>query len=394
MKYFATNPYSLDELDFEKLVPDKHGRVRVKAKIMTTGKLRYTTPDGKTYYGNITLADLEKAKGTAGLKPVTVRHPPDLLNSSDVSLYQEGVSADAATIEEIDGKPWLINELILQTDRAINTAKEGKFGVSAGYFRDAIPKEGNVLDFSNIDINHIAIGCLNPRAEGAEMYSLDDAESESGRIYPAKQQNPNKEAKQMKQTLNAVEVGAFSLDEAQIEYEEGSEGAIKALANREKKLVKYAKDLQSSLDEKEQEHKEKLGDVSGDLKVKNAKVEELEKQLENSVSMDDVGEYADKLASVREEAKFWGIKDVVKDIGEGMRLICETARPGISFDDAEIPGAYKGIVGDKKQTKKKIESDKALANVSSMDDKTKVSISQLDIGMLKRGKTLVQRRNA
>lgn len=389
-----TNPYSFDEIDPEKIKPDIHGRVKVRAKIMTTGKLKYIGPDGKPWIANVRLEDLEKARSTLAYKPVTIKHPPALLDGASVTAYQEGVSADNGAIEEIDGKQWLVSDLILQSDRAINTAKEGKLGVSAGYYRKALPANGNEFDFSDIDINHIAIGCLNPRAEGAEIYSLDDAESEAGMLYPAKQQNPTKEVKQMKQTLNAVEVGAFSLDEAQIDYEEGSEGAVKTFQNREKKLVKQIKDLQVSMDDKEQEHKEKFGEVSGDLKVKNAKIEELEKKLEDSVSMDDVGEYADNLSKVREEAKFWGIKDEVKDIGEGMRLVCETARPGISFDDEEIPGAYKGIVSDKKQTKKKIESDKALANASSMDDKTKVSFSQLDIGMLRKSKKLMERRKS
>lgn len=383
------DPYSFDEIDVSKLTPDAHGRVKVKAKIMTTGKLKYVTPSGKVYYGDITLDNLKKARESAKYKPVTVRHPPDLINEKDVDQFMEGVSTDAAEIEEIDGKPWLVNTLILQTERAQNTVREGKFGVSAGYFRNAIPKEGNVLDFSNIDINHIAIGCLNPRAEGAEIYSLDDAEGEAGRLIPAKQQNPKKEVTMHKQTLEAVEVGGFSLDEALVQYDDSAEteSAVKTFMNREKKLKAELKNLQKSLDEKESQSTTKLGEISGELKAANEKIKAMQASLDASVSMDEVKEKVKEFAVIESLLDQYEIKESFDDATEGWKLIIDKAYPGMSYDDSEIPGLKKSILKDKEHTKKLVQSNKALQDgKKSMDSANRVSFSQIDVGMIKKAK--------
>lgn len=381
------NPYSFDNIDPEDLKPDKHGRVRVKAKIMREGKLKYVTPEGQTYYGNITLDALKKAKQTAALKSITIRHPPNLLKAEDVKKYHEGISEDNAQIENIDGINWLTNTLILQTPEAVNVAKEGNFGVSAGYFRDAIPKEGNILDFDNPDINHIAIGCLNPRAEGAEIYSLDDAEAEAGRLLPAEQQNPTEEVKKMKQTLNAVEVGAFSLDEARIVYDEDkSQDAINVFDDREKKLVKHVKKLQKSMDEMEKTHEEKLGELSGENKGLKAKVEELEKEKETMISMDDLNTQVQELADVRAKADEYGVEESFTTPFDGKKLIVEKVYPDSSFDESEILGAYKTIEGDPKDTKEKIKSDQALKETKTSMDSKSVGLSKIDVNALKKRK--------
>ena len=223
MKQLITNPYVLDQsFDTKELVEDRHGRITVPARIMKVGQLKYLTSTGKEVYANINLDDLEKAKKTVVNKPITIGHPPVMLNPDNVKDYQEGISADNARIEEIDGEQWLVNDLVLQTTRAKNTVKEGKLGISAGYYRDAIPKGLNIVDFKDIDGNHIAIGSPSPRAKGAGI-SLDSSESDFGQIIDLdKQQTIKKEVKMGKWTLEAVKGQGYSLDEAQIIYADDS----------------------------------------------------------------------------------------------------------------------------------------------------------------------------
>ncbi len=393
MKELLTNPYSFDAY---KIGRDSQGRAVIDAKIMTTGKLRYVTVDGDEYYGNITLDALNKAVPTAKMKPITVKHPPDMISPSDVTKYQEGISADNYRVEEIDGKPWLIGPVILQSDRAIGTAESGKLGVSAGYYRDAIPTDvDGVYNFENIDINHIAIGCDNPRAEGAGL-SLDEAEDDSARIYSfAKQQTPKKQEVIMKQKLNAVKVGEFSLDEAPIKYDEAGEGteqAISTLAERETKLVTRLEEVQISMDEAEEVHKKELGDATGEVKALTAKVEELEKENENKISLDEVDAMAEERADVKAELAAREIDVNFKTIKEGKKLVVEHDFPNQSFDESEIEGAYKTRNVDKKDLAERKKSEKALESATSMDSGDKVSVSQLTIAAIKKNKQLQKRR--
>jgi len=376
MKKLLMGPYSFDALKVEK---DSNGRAIVRAKIMKAGRLRYITPDGKAFYGNISLQELKKAALTASLKPVTVMHPPGLLKPSDVTAYQEGVSADGYDVEKIDGEDWLVGNLVLQSEKAINTAEEGETGVSAGYKRSAIPTdvEGE-FDFKDIDINHIAIGCKNPRAAGAGL-SLDEAEDDSARIYSfATQQKTKKEVK-MKYKLNAVKVGAFSLDEAPIEYnDDDSSTAIDVMVGREGKMVENMQKIQTSMDDAETVHVAAVGELSGENKGLKVKIEELEKKQEGMVSLDDIDARVEEMSGIRAVADKYDIKVEFKTPAEGQRAIVEGVYPDQSFDDAEIPGAYKTITVDEKDVKEVLKSKKALKKGQSLDSGERVSLSQID----------------
>jgi hypothetical protein len=388
MKRLYTNPYSFDAYEVKK---DSQGRGIVTAKIMKVGKLKYNTPEGKTFYGNISLEELEKAIPTARHKPVTIKHPPGMLNPSDVTKYQEGISTDNFRIEDMDGEQWLVGDYILQSDKAIETAESGKLGTSAGYFRNAVPTDvDGEFDFVNIDFNHHAIGCDNPRAEGAGL-SLDEAEEDSAKVYSfAKQQKPKQKREViMKRQLNAVKVGAdFSMDEAPIEYDEagtGTDNAISVLIDREGKLVSHMEKMQESMDNAEEAHKEREGELSGENKALKAKVEELEKEKETMISLDEVDEISNERSGIKDEIAARGIEGTFKTILEGKRMVVEHDFPDQSFDDAEIEGAYKTRNVDKKDVDERRKSREALKNAdkTSMDSR-KVPLSKIDPKELKK----------
>ncbi len=371
MKQLVTNPYSFDSYTLEK---DAHGQARVNAKIMKVGRLKYKTKDGKEFFGNISLEELTKAIPTASTKSITIKHPPGMLKPSDVKNYQEGVSADGYEIKEFDDGQWLYGPVVLQSDKAIETAESGKLGVSAGYLRNAVPTdiEGE-FDFKDIDINHIAIGCDNPRAEGASI-SLDEAEDDSAKIYSfAKQQKPKKhEVCKMKEKLNAVKVGDFSLDEARIEYDEKDSKDVAIVIGRHDEIAARLGKVQESLDSAEVTHQEEKSELTGANKILTEQNESLKKDLENMISLDDVESRMVELADVREVAKVNGVEGVFKTEAEGMKAIVDKVSPGHNLDDAGIRGAYVVIKGDPKDAEERRKSREALKiakKKESLDDK-------------------------
>jgi hypothetical protein len=385
MSDLIINPYSFDAYTVER---DSQGRAIVNAKIMKAGRLKYKTADGKVWYGNISLDELKKAVPTASHKPVTIKHPPGLVTPKDFKKYQEGFSTDGYEIKEIDGEQWLTGPVILASEKAIQTAEDEKLGVSPGYNRKAVPTGvENEFDFVDIDINHIAIGCDNPRAKGASI-SLDEAEDDSARIYSfaKKQQTPKPRGRMaIKQKLSAVKVGAVSMDEAPIEYEEASENAIKVLTDRESVLIQALTATQESMDNAETAHKTEVGELSGANKILTDEVKDLKEKLENSVSMDEIETKIQELSDVRNVADRHKVDTKFTNVFDGMKAVVEKVSPGQSFDDAEIPGAYKIIAGNEKDAIERQKSKEALAKGvgQSMDsDNKKVSLSEVDVDAL------------
>lgn len=363
-----TNPYSFDAVTVTR---DKHDRAIVKAKIMKVGQLKYYDPTtGEEFVGEISLDALEKAKQSCSMKSVTIKHPSKMLDGGDVKMYEHGMSASNPKIEKIDGETWLTNDLVLQTDKAIETVEKGKLGISAGYFR--FPKKTNekgVFKFEDIDINHIAIGCDNPRAEGAGI-SLDEQSSELATLITLNPTAKPKNEVKMKRTLNAVKIGAdFSLDEVQIEYVDDADQVVEKMVGREKMLLKHIQGQQTSMDEARETSATKLGELSGEIKGLKAQVEKLEKEKANMMSMDEIDDHIAKTAEVKALAKTFGVTENFKTVEEGHKLIVAKAYPDVSFDESEIAGAIKTIKANSKDIKDQKDSKDALAKVeTSMDD--------------------------
>jgi hypothetical protein len=308
-------------------------------------------------------------------------------------------------IVEMDGETWLTDGAIIQDKTAINVAKEGKTGGSTGYWRDAIKVSEGVVDFKNILPNHYAIGCLNPRAKGAELFSLDSSDSEIGRIFELDTQQKSKKEVRMKRTLNAVSGQGYSADEALIEYDDKSDGVIEQMVLRQKSLVgQFDNELETinkSFDEKTDTMKTENGELSGENKALKTQVKELEGKLENTMSMDEAKANIKEMSDIKAVAESNGITDDFETPLDGKRLVVEKVySTDDKFTDEEITGAYKTIKKNPKDSKKMADSKKALADAKkqghSTDDtgKKKVSISMISIGALKRNKAMQKRRKA
>jgi len=387
-----TNPYSFDSVTIRE---DAHGRATVKAKIMKVGQLRYLDQSGKEFFANINLDDLKRAKRTVALKPITIKHPQGMLTDKDIKLYQEGISADNGQIEEIDGETWLTNDIVLTTETAKNVAREGKLGISAGYYREAVPNGANIVDFKDIDINHIAIGCDNPRANGAELYSLDSSDSDIGRIFELDIQQTKTEVGMEKRILNAVKGQGFSLDEAPIEYDTTSSPAIEKLVNREKALVgQFESEIEKakqSFDEQTEDLKAKNGELLGETKALKAEIEKKDLKISKSISMDDAEAKLELLADAKNVASKLSIEigssldslGIDEKIAKLQRMSAEKVNPGASFDsDDEVLGAFKTIQANPKDSSEMIKSKAALRSGTHMTGR--VSLSQIDFSSIKK----------
>jgi hypothetical protein len=391
------NAYSIDDCRLEF---DRNGYGHAKAKIMKVGPLRYTDQKGTPYFADISLDELKKVQNTAVPMDITIRHPSDLLSPDDVQKHSHGTTLGKPEIREIDGEQWLVDGVILKTKEAINVAESGQLGTSAGYWRDAIEiSEGNVK-FEDIVPNHLAIGCFSPRAKGAELFSLDSSDSETGRIFELdKQQTPKKkEVRMAKRILNAVKGQGYSVDEAPIEYADESEGAVEKLVMREKVLIgQFDAELdrqKKSFDEKTEEITTKNGELSGENKALKAQVEELNGKLENTMSMDEAKERIKEMSDIKAVAEANGIMDDFETPLEGKRLVVEKVYSTDEYEDGEIDGAYKTIKKNPEDSKKLAASNAALAAAKkkgSMDSNGvpgKVSISQMSMSALKKAKQL------
>ena len=393
-----TNPYSLDDC---KLEFDKNGYGHAQAKIMKVGKLRYVDQKGETFFADVSLDELEKVKNTAVPMDITIRHPSDLLSPKDVQEHSHGTTLGKPEIKEIDGEQWLVDGVILKTEKAINTAEAGQLGTSAGYWRDAVRIDDGHVKFEDIVPNHLAIGCFSPRAKGAELFSLDSSDSEHGRIFELDKQQTLKKEVRMKRTLNAVKGQGYSLDEAPIEYADESDGAVETMAMRQKALIgQFDTELEKvkkSFDDKVSDLETKNGELSGENKALKTQNEELEEKLKNSVSMDEAKTQIKEMADIQAECQARGIEDEFNTPLEGQRLCVEKDNPGVSFDDNEVPGAYKTLKKiEPKDAAELKKSKKALADAKggSMDSMNKVSIAQMDIVALKKAKQLQKRKGA
>jgi ribosomal protein S20 len=130
-----------------------------------------------------------------------------------------------------------------------------------------------------------------------------------------------------------------------------------------------------------QDQRVQLDDANGELKGLKSKVEALEKTVEKSVSVDEVGAMVKNLSKVQAKADYYKV-DYSEDDGEIeiMRKVAKAVDPDTSYDDAELPGMWKTLKTNVKDTKEMIASRKSRGQ--SNDDNSQsghgVSLSQID----------------
>ncbi len=348
---------------------DANGAIRVSARVMKTGLLKYTDPRGVNYTANISEQELENSISTAGLKPIIHLHGKDMIDPDNyrdqMSERGVGTSAENFRVEEKDGEQWLVGDFVIQNKDEIELVKKAKVEnkkvwVSSGYYRDPVQTGASSFDFKNIKFNHYALNVGTPRAKGASLDSIDAIIGET--------QN-NKNEVNMKYVL---------ADEMPVEYDEKPSGAIDIFKSRENKL-KDEVQLQHSIIA---ENKKSMDDAAGKIQGFELQIAELNKKLENTCSMDDLDTKVQELTDVKADATERGV-DIkeCKNVFEVKKKAVETVFDK-SFDDALVEGAYSALPAIK-DSKDIIKSKEKLTNAGKKSMDSVVSISRMSPNEIK-----------
>lgn len=147
------------------------GYLRAEAVFARDGILEYQTPSGQTRKELRLPEENQKALTSFGLKPISLEHPPELINSQNSQNYSVGLS-DSTVIYDQGG--FVRGVITVLNSEAVESIKRGDaLEISAGYECDVDNTpgvwRGQRYDSiqRNIRVNHIA--CTSKGRAGSEV---------------------------------------------------------------------------------------------------------------------------------------------------------------------------------------------------------------------------------
>ena len=155
------------------------GYLRAEAVFARDGILEYRTPDGRVRKELRTPESNKKALTGFGLRPVTVEHPPVLLDAQNARQYAVGMT-DSTVYYDTGG--FVRGVITVFDSEAVNLIRSGeKLEISAGYQCKVEPSSGEWKGDSydaiqkDLEINHVCV-TLRGRAGSDVRVYLDSAE--------------------------------------------------------------------------------------------------------------------------------------------------------------------------------------------------------------------------
>lgn len=164
------------------------GFLKVPGFATRTGVFPYVTTSGKMRYELRHPDDVFDPKSMATLQgaPVTIEHPPKMLNPTNVAQYRKGHASDRVEVN----RDLLETDLIVEDQDAIDAIeKEHLRELSSGYVSDVVEEAGVYNDTpythrqKNIQYNHIAI-VRRGRAGPEVRMHLDSADAVMQELSP------------------------------------------------------------------------------------------------------------------------------------------------------------------------------------------------------------------
>lgn len=158
MRHLRADSFSVDT--FERTA---NGFLNVSGIVTRTGVFKYD--DGNELRPADEIFNQDSLKSMFAI-PVTWEHPPDLLSSQTIPLYQKGLVASEPIIEKIDNERGVVklSSIVIQDPSLIEEIVNKKISqFSLGYTCDLIEQHGRFdsLDYSrvqkNILYNHLAV---------------------------------------------------------------------------------------------------------------------------------------------------------------------------------------------------------------------------------------------
>lgn len=152
-------------------------------RVSRTGDLAYRNDDGSQRIEVVTPETLfdKVSYDSLKMKPVTLRHPPVLVNSGNARDYQRGMTGN---LVYFDGD--FLGVVATVTDReTIDAIKDGVRETSCGYTCDVVPRADGKFDQRNRQYNHVAIvergragDQVRVHFDGCECWSQDASPSD------------------------------------------------------------------------------------------------------------------------------------------------------------------------------------------------------------------------
>lgn len=250
-----------DLTDFPKVEKTQEGYYKGSAIVTRTGVFSYKDKDGTLRKELRHPNEIFKKDSLSTLKgiPITIDHPKELLNSTNVKSYAVGYTGDTI---EIDGQNVIVSLTITNQD-AIDVIRQGKKELSLGYTLNLESEKGSYNQDSyeyqqkDVSYNHLAI-VDRGRAGAQARLNFDQ-------LCYNKVENEGKNMKFEKISFDGLD---FEIDPNQKENFEKKESELKSLRLDKKDYQKKIDILQARCDQLELDLK-KAKEFDFDAKVKN-----------------------------------------------------------------------------------------------------------------------------
>ena len=270
-----------DSFKIDSFKRDQNGYLRATAFPTRAGVFIYRRGDGSISRELRHPDDVFDVDSLDSLKmrPLTNGHPSEQLDSKNTKELQIGHIGDNIIR---DGNKVKIEILVTDED-AINMIESGeKDQLSCGYHIDYAENSGEFegerfdVQQKNIVYNHVSL-VKRGRAGSECKIKLDSLDGELITSDELKNDKENTIMKVIKNKLDKVKAGSFSLDSDSIEYSEDALPAVEKLMAREDLLKKELENKQVSLDE-----------IEGERDQLKEKYESLKKDSESKIDKKDL----------------------------------------------------------------------------------------------------------
>lgn len=231
----------------------EEGFLQGRVCVTCAGVFPYRGEDGKVHFRYRSVDEVSRATASLNNKVVTLLHPNELVNITNVNKVNMGFSGGDATFE---GDSECFVTLTITDAKAIKAIRDGKVkAISCGYTCEIEDSAGNYHGSEydqcqkNIKYNHIALVAAG-RAGDCVNFTLNDSAEEIYKLFEQTKTKPNED-----NTMKKLVIG-----DCQYEVDESVASAFSAM----KKELEGAKDscekaiaerdsLKASLDAKDAE---------------------------------------------------------------------------------------------------------------------------------------------
>lgn len=202
------------------LTTTKEGYLTGRICVTGAGVFKYYDENGKPVYRLRSVDEVSKATAGLNSKPITLRHPKDLVTSKTWNKDAVGFTGTDATWDGLNN----FVTVTITDEKAIKAIREGKVkSVSAGYENFVVDESGNWqgVDYDQrqeeIDYNHIALVFEGRAGDGVKFRVNDSVE------LWEKTLNNNKDKEDHMKTISIDSVD-YQADEAVIDALKKAQG--------------------------------------------------------------------------------------------------------------------------------------------------------------------------